>query len=237
MIGRTETRQLLYLATVVVLAASASTVALVWIGTTPSGGADTARPTAWTQGAAHTIRFVEHGLLPGTSWCVTVTSQRCATGTTLAFKGLPASAYSYAIAPVPGYTAGVKVGPAAGTASGTANLTVHDLTFQVRFSPMRYALTFAQQGLKSGIAWHLSVTCTVPKAEHRGCDGMKASGTTKGAEFGLMLRNGTYTWAVTSVPHYELWVDGINCWGGTITVNGAGGTLSAVFMPIAPRLA
>jgi hypothetical protein len=188
----------------------------------------------FAKGSTRTLAFHATGLIPGTSWCVTVGYQVCSTKATIAFKNLTPAAYSFSISGVSNYSVVVQLGRTQFGASGTAELALHGVTYLVKFVPNRLAVTFDQTGLGSNVAWHVKATCTAAKRENTGCYGMTASAGHKGYGITLLLRNGTYTWTVRPIRGYELEVNGVIDWSGTVAVNGTAITLNLTFVRIAP---
>jgi hypothetical protein len=204
------------------------------VGNLTVHGTNLTETVHFVKGSTRTLSFHEAGLIPGSTWCVTVGYPSCSTSGKITFPDLTPASYPYAVESVAGYTVQLKetiLGISVPEPlSGVVGLLVHSETLQAKFTPVLYSTVFEQSGLSSGMKWAVKATCTVPKAAKTSCDGMTASGSGTGSGITLMLRNGTYTWKVTPIRGWELKVNGTVEWSGTVRVSGTGLTLNLTFV-------
>lgn len=188
------------------------------------------------------VTFVETGLIPTTSWCMAfgrspelpnLALRACSTHASLRIDNVPGgseSDYAYAPIEIPGYAV------AAGTPAhpiplpGLLSSLTKAARVPIRFSAVLYSVTFVQSGLPTTMSWAVKAQCMNPKAEKTGCYGMTERGHVKGTQIGLMLRNGTYDWQISSIQGYQLEVHGVVGWGGSLAVDGTSISLAAVFV-------
>jgi len=195
------------------------------VGNLTVHGGNLTETVHFVRGPTRTLTFHATGLIPGTTWCVTVGWTGCTTRGTLAVTNLTPATYPYALTTPSGYAAHVKVNGQPASSIGWVNLANRGSTIAAKYAPVLYSLTFNETGLAGGKTWHLKATCTVPKKNDSSCYGMTASGSDRASSAGgtiqLMLRNGTYAWKITPIRGYELeWNGAIDpTWSGTVSMD------------------
>ncbi len=101
----------------------------------------------------YTVKFVAAGLDPGASWSVDLNgTSSTTTGTAVTF-GEPNGIYAYSIRG----PAGWRPQPA----SGQVNVNGGPVSVTVAWTPITYAIAFAETGLPSGTAWSVTVNGTL----------------------------------------------------------------------------
>ncbi|MHB1623374.1 MAG: beta-propeller fold lactonase family protein, partial [Cuniculiplasma sp.] len=151
------------------------------------------------------VIFTETGLPAGTTWYVNISngiSSGAITGTSHSFS-LINGTYSYSIATVN-----------KSWHSNGSSFTVNGPSApqSITFSLVKYAVTFTETGLPSGITWYVNIT---------GHD----SGAITGLTYFVMLTNGTYAYTIqTNNKIYEPSPS-----SGPITVNGGPKSVSVTF--------
>jgi len=124
----------------------------------------------------YTVTFTEAGLPTGTDWSVTMGGTgNSSTGSTITFTE-PNGNYSYTVVPIAGYEA---------TYGGQAKVNGNNLSVDVAFAQVTYAITFTEVGLPSGTMWYLNVTGQSPVI----------SITTTAS---IDLPNGTYSYTIAT---------------------------------------
>ncbi|HTP53966.1 MAG TPA: hypothetical protein VML94_03250 [Thermoplasmata archaeon] len=186
----------------------------------------------FVKGLTRTLSFHESGLIPGTRWCVSYgyLSSDCTTNPTMAFKQLTPWTYPYVVWSVSGYNESVSLRGGIVGSTGSANLTSRNQTLHVVFTPRLYSVEFVQSGLPTTAVWHVKAICDERERSKVGCYGMDAHEKARGTTLSLMLRNGSYGWKVTPIRGYELKVDGVVGWTGSLTVASAGPTVNLTFL-------
>ncbi|HTP53898.1 MAG TPA: hypothetical protein VML94_02905 [Thermoplasmata archaeon] len=168
------------------------------------------------------LRFVETGLIRGTTWCVSLGPSACSSISAIAFGNLTPWTYAYSVLNVPGYTAVVKVGRATEPTTGQSNVTHGSTTVRVVFTPISYGVSFTEVSAPpGGSAWRVRATCLDSAWSDLGCAGWSRSHRAAATNITLMLRNGTYAWQISPLPGYELIFNGTTVWSGYFTVDGA----------------
>jgi YVTN family beta-propeller protein len=151
-------------------------------------GANFVQTVTFVRGATYNLSFHQTGLGPGTSWCVTIGSTACTTGSTLTLRNFTAATYGYAIGSVPGLTTLVKFAGRSQATPGVLSVPAERASegvFQIRFA---FPVRFVETGLPAGHAW--SVT------------GGGLTGSSTGSTIELNLTNGTYSFWIHLVPGY-----------------------------------
>jgi thermopsin len=148
--------------------------------------------------------FTETGLPLGTPWSVQVNGQMFTTTGTLIPVSLPFGTYSYKVI-TPGYIA--TPGSGIFTINGT------EVKINIAFVPAKYAVTFIETGLPSGISWKMNF------------DGTNYIINTSSLSFSLM--NGTYPFVIYAIPGYNITPS-----SGSIVVNGNIITEEITFTPL-----
>lgn len=160
---------------------------------------------AW---AGHSVTFVAVNLPPGTRWGVTFNGvASTTTARTLAFNESNAatSAYSYSVAPVPGYVASPW--------SGSGTYQQADLGLTVSFSAFNYTVTVHGTALPSSAPWAVVV------------GGVTHSGS--GPTLTFNEANGTYAYSVHGPAGFLAQPA-----DGTLTVSGSTVSLTVNFTAI-----
>ena len=144
----------------------------------------------------YNVTFTESGLLPGTSWSVTLNGTTKYSSTNTITFNEPNGTYSYTVTPVAGYTESPP--------SGTINVNGANVTQPVTFTEIEYTVTFTESGLPSGTVWYINIS-----------NGQSYKST--GTEISLNEPNGTYSYVVSSSnKSYSP-----NPSSGSFTVNGS----------------
>jgi hypothetical protein len=164
------------------------------------------------------VTFVESGLVPGTTWTVTLNGFPTAGNTTSLLSYAANGSYSYVVSSVKGYTT-IK------NASGSVDVVGQPVTVYVTFSAMEYPIAFEEQGLSQSSAWSVTLN-----GVYRTSTGSTAIDFT--------LSNGTYNFTIGSVISYDInsWTIGSSTFfssSGNVTVNGRLVTVSIMFTPVA----
>ncbi len=142
-------------------------------------GSDVSLTRTFSQ-VKYTVTFKETGLPAGTNWSVTVgATSMSATVSEIHFT-LPNGTYAFTVGSVPGYTS------ASGGSFTVAGTTV---TITEAFSVAKYAVTFQETGLPAHTSWSVTVGATTMTA------------TTPKIVF--HLANGSYSYAIATVPNYS----------------------------------
>ncbi len=156
--------------------------------------------------SAYAVTFTEVGLVPGTSWSVTLNSVvHTSTTNTIAFSEAPGT-YGYTIGAIPGST----VSPS----SGSVTVTSGPVGVSVAYSTVTYTVSFTEGGTYAG-AWAVQLGGALRSA---------ASGT-----ISFTVPNGTYAYMVASVSGYTAAPS-----SGSITVTGSGSSTGITFSTAAP---
>jgi parallel beta-helix repeat protein len=148
---------------------------------------------------AHTLTFTETGLVPGTTWWVSVNGQSAgsSSSTLVVLENDGAtSTYNYSVLPVPGYHASPTSG------SGTESRT--NLEVSIAFTPVNYTVTFSAPGIPSSGTWSITV----------GGHTLTATGPTLAVPEG----NGTYTYGVGKGSDYTFAPGSFRVAGAPVTV-------------------
>ena len=151
----------------------------------------------------YSVTFTESGLLPGTTWRVTLNgSTQSSTGSTLTFTE-PNGTYSFTVSS-PGY----QPSPASGslTVKGAA------VSQAVTFTQVTYTVTFTETGLPASTNWSVTL------------NGVLQSSATDTITF--TEPNGSYAYAVGNVPGWHITT---GSYRGSITVNGGPESESMTF--------
>ncbi|MGD0719243.1 MAG: hypothetical protein ABSA15_06685, partial [Thermoplasmata archaeon] len=151
------------------------------------------------------LQFHQSGLLPGSTWSVTVAGHTV-TGTTSTLSfAVTNGSYAYSVAAITGYL----IAPS----SGTLQVSGTGATVSIQFQPI-YTITFTETGLPSGTTWKVTVnTNTV----------LTGSGTTL-AVSGL---NGLYSYTVAAVGGYVP-----SPASGVVVLTGSSTTVTISFHPV-----
>ncbi len=136
----------------------------------------------------YTLAFAATGLPAGTTWTVTVgTAQRGNTTVgsegTIAFS-LPDGTYEYTLGGLSGFSQSSVPYVGSVTVAGA------NVTLAIDFSPVSYAVTFAESGLPSGTTWAVDL------------DGTTVSGSE--SLLSVSVSNGTYPYTVLGVAGWHL---------------------------------
>jgi outer membrane protein assembly factor BamB len=142
--------------------------------------------------ATYRASFSETGLPLGSTWALTVGGIKIDGIGTLSVR-LPNGTYSYQLSPIANYSARMTGGF---TIAGTG------LNIWVRFTQVKYTLTFREVGLPSLTSWGIGV------------QGQNVSTTQTFENF--RLANGTYEYYVGAVANYS------RVQTGTVTISGSG---------------
>ncbi|MGB6501208.1 MAG: PQQ-binding-like beta-propeller repeat protein [Thermoplasmata archaeon] len=199
-------------------------------GTLTVSGSNVTDPIQFIRGSTVTMVFHEAGLIPGDNWCVLFGSLHCAIKPTITLKGVTPGSYSYDIDQAPGYSLMVRAHHVVVGDSGTVDLTLRGATLDATFAPRLYPVVFEETGLAASVHWHVRGACLVPKRAKSGCFGMSAAAGGTGLALALNLRNGSYSWAVVPIHDYELEVDSVTGWTGTMQVSGSAQYLNFTFV-------
>ncbi|MCL5731704.1 MAG: hypothetical protein M1605_06335 [Candidatus Thermoplasmatota archaeon] len=159
------------------------------------------------------LNFTETGLLPGTSWGVTLNGnhESSSISNTISFP-VANGTYSYIVSNVSGYTGMPSSG----------NITVSGKSFNqtITFTPTttsvsKYTVTFTESGLPSGTTWYVNLS-----------NGMD-SGAITGASYSFSLTNGTYSYTVSKVSGYS-----VSPSSGSLSVSGKNELNTITFTPV-----
>lgn len=127
----------------------------------------------------YSVTFVESGLPAGTAWSITLNAV-LQTGSTSSLQFTVANGtYAYGVAPIAGYQV---------VSSGAVVVAGSNPTVAVAFSPVTYALTFAETGLPASTSWNITV------------NGATVSSTSSAVT--LLEAPGTYTYSAGHVAGY-----------------------------------
>ncbi len=163
-----------------------------WVATPSSGSVEFAGSNRTVAIAfsepLYTLAFAATGLPAETTWTVTVgTSPRSNTTVgsegTIAFS-LPDGTYGYTLGGLSGYSQSSVPYVGSVTVAGA------NVTLAIAFSPVAYAVTFAESGLPSGTTWAVDL------------GGATESGSDAGISFSET--NGTYPYTVLGVAGWHL---------------------------------
>jgi len=162
-------------------------------------------------GHPYNVTFIENGLLPGTSWSVTLNgTTESSTTDTIAFS-VPNGTYSYTIGSVTGYTIS--------TSSGSITVNGANVNQAITFTSVAttsYTITFTETGLPSSTLWSVTL------------NGLTLSSTTNTISFDEP--NGTYSYIIGSITGYTSSPS-----SGTLTVYGANVNVAITFTPISVK--
>lgn len=153
---------------------------------------------------AFPVTFHETGLPAGTRWYANVSGEPPLEGSgTELSTTLPNGNYTYAVAS----------GNATYAAAG-GDFSVHDagVSESVMFAPLTYAVTFRESGLAGGTDWSVTLNGT--------------SNHSSGSTVGFRAANGTWPFAVSTVPGYRG-----NVTGGEVRVDGGPAEVNVTFAP------
>jgi hypothetical protein len=154
----------------------------------------------------YAVTYTEVGLVPGTSWSVTLNSVvHTSTTNTISFTETTGT-YSYTI--------GAIAGTAASPSSGTVTVTNVPVSVAITYSSVSYTVSFTEGGTYAG-PWAVQLGGVLKSA---------ASGTISFTE-----PNGTYAYMVASVAGYTAAPS-----SGSIPVAGSGSSTSITFSTAAP---
>jgi DNA-binding beta-propeller fold protein YncE len=175
----------------------------VYAGFVSVSGATVPRSLLWGR-VTYLVTFDELGLL-GTGWWVNVTAgtSTFSWNNTLSFDE-PNGTYSYSVS---------AVNKASGSPGGSFEVNGLPVLHTVRFSPVSsesYRVTFAEEGLRTGTAWSVTLV------------GVSTPSTTRTAIF--TKPNGSFSFSIEPVPGYTP-----NPSSGTVTVSGGNVTQDIVF--------
>lgn len=148
----------------------------------------------------------ESGLPPGTMWFLNLTDGQSfsATGSTLT-TGLSNGTYTYSLGTTD------KEYNASG---GSFTVSGADESLSLTFTPVTYAVTFAETGLPSGTSWFVNIT------------GEPSSGKITSSSYSVSLSNGTYAYTIGTVNK------SFESPAGTIVVNGDPLGKPVIFSPV-----
>ncbi|MGC8580703.1 MAG: hypothetical protein ACP5MB_11725, partial [bacterium] len=155
----------------------------------PSSGVITVNGRSVTQSITFTplktavtrykINFTESGLPPRTNWSMILNGTTLSsTNITITFSE-PNGTYSYSVGSISGYSSSPSSGSL--TVSGASQIV------SIRFSQVRYRVTFTENGLPSG-KWYVNIT------------GMQSSGPIQSSQtsYSISLPNGSYSYSVST---------------------------------------
>lgn len=152
----------------------------------------------------YNVTFTETGLKSGKSWSVTFNgSSQSSSSTSILFQAANGT-YSYTIGPVAGYIT---------TYSGSVTVSGADAPVSVIFSAFTYSVTFAENGLKSGTSWSVTL-----------------NGDTKSAVSGpisYQMPNGTYDFTISPVAGYSA-----STYGSSLNVSGSPADITITWLPL-----
>ena len=153
----------------------------------------------------YNLTFLESGLLPGTDWEVILNSNSTvhSSNNSIIFTE-PNGTYAYSIT-------GIRDYRLISAATGSVSVNGQNITVQVKWQLITYNVTFAEQGLPSGVQWYVNV-----------------SGASPGEPINtsimvMLLPNGTYSYSIGTPDKIYSAMD------GTFTVNGSQLNLSISF--------
>ena len=159
--------------------------------------------------------FTESGLPSGESWYVNLSngiSSGPITGSSYIFS-LTNGSYTYTIA-----SANKVYAP--NLTSGSFTVHGYPLSFDIKFIPVTYTVTFQETGLPSGTTWYVNIT------ESNGTTYI--SGQITGSSYAFSLTNGSYTFTIaTSDKIYES-----SILSGSFTINGSSLSKSITFSEV-----
>jgi len=156
------------------------------LGVVDVGAKPIVQTVNFVKGSTPSVRFNEHGLPTGQSWCVTLGSwSQCSTVSSVSYAGLTPATYGYAVQRLLGQTISASLGGKAIPLSG--NLTVAGSGVKVAlYYVYPYALTFIQSGAPAH-TWSVTI------------HGLTESNLT-GGPIVFHLPNGTYRYKVSPEP-------------------------------------
>ena len=161
------------------------------------------------------VTFTESGLLPGTTWSVTLNGlTQSSSASTITFSGLTeGSSFSYTVGAVNGYT--VSPGPGSGTVPASVPITFTGTTGT-------FAATFTESNLASGTVWSVTLA---------GVGTRSTTGTT--ISFAGLSVGTTYDYTIGAVSGYTTTTStGVVSSGFpsvTVAFTAVSGTFTAVF--------
>lgn len=153
----------------------------------------------------YNVTFTETGLPSGTAWSVTVGSQKLSSSSSAINFLLFNGTYNYTIGSVTGYHMNAVTGSFQINASGKA--------INASFVQNKYTLLVTETGLPAGNTWAVNVS------------GSTTNSTGNSVE--IYLVSGTYSISVTGTAGYNVTLS-----AGSVTINNANATVSAVFKNI-----
>jgi hypothetical protein len=154
----------------------------------------------WTR--AYLVTFDESGLVPGTTWSLTLAGHVYSSATAAIAFFVANGSYSYTLGPITGWSASKPAGTV--TVAGTS-VTV-DVTWAEEF----FTVTFSEKGLPFGTPWSVVL------------GGTSASSSTTLVTFSMP--DGTYSYTIPAVPGWTA----ANL-AGNVTVSGARVTVVVVW--------
>jgi hypothetical protein len=173
-----------------------------WSGSLTVNGTNATVPISFSP-FSYALEFTETGLPTRTTWGVSCGGDSETTNTLALIFLEPNGTYSWAVAPIAGYTT---------NSTGVVNITGADAAVPVPFSPqVDYSVVFNETGLPSGTDWTVTVG--------------SASASSNSNSLTVTEPNGSYAWAITPVAGFT------TDWTGSLTVAGANVSVSVVFTP------
>ncbi len=148
----------------------------------------TVAPLTFARNPTHLLRFVEHGLSPGTSWCVTVGTLYCSETSAIRVGNLPAGSYTYEVDTAGSATILAKIGATVVPLAGVLRVSSANVVVTVSFTHP-YPVTFTESGLPTGTSWSLKVAGMVY--------------TTSGSTIAVGLTNGSHAVSVGREAGYR----------------------------------
>lgn len=152
----------------------------------------------------YTVTFKESGLPSGTMWYVNSSTLKSSSNTNTISMQKPNGTYSYTLATE---NKTFETTPA----SGTFKVHGSSESIAVKFSEIKYTVTFKESGLPTGSIWYLNIT------------GQSKSGQISGSTYSASLPNGSYSYTTgtSSVGYNES--------AGMFKVNGGSSPVSVTF--------
>lgn len=142
---------------------------------------------SFVKGKTLTLKLLEKGLPPDTSWCAELGAwEACTTNATLDYAGLTPGTYAYALGFVPGVTTVAKAGGHTTPLQGSL-LLAHSETIDVTYEFL-FTVTFNESGLGTG-DWNVTIRGTTISAS-------------AGSPIVFHLPDGTYSYKIDKVAGY-----------------------------------
>lgn len=168
----------------------------IFVATTGSNSVAIEFTSTWT----YNLTFGEAGLPAGAGWSVGIGAQFESSVTSSITFVEPNGTYGYVVGTVAGYVA---------PSSGVVNLSGHDDSVTIRFSPQTFPVIVVEFGLPNGTNWSVTVTDAA--------SGYNVTHWSDTSAIVFDLPNGTYAVEVSVPTGYSA-----NISGAQFTVDGAG---------------